>query len=43
MALKELVEKLKAKGWIVYCPVPADINKIKEHKRGESNGKNKDT
>ena len=29
MALKELVEKLKSKGWIVYYP--ADVNKIKEH------------
>lgn len=31
MALKELVEKLKSKGWIVYYP--ADVNKIKEHTR----------
>ena len=29
MTLKELVEKLKSKGWIVYYP--ADVNKIKEH------------
>ena len=31
MSLKELVEKLKSKGWIIYYP--ADVNKIKEHKR----------
>lgn len=29
MTLKEIVEKLKSKGWIVYYP--ADVNKIKEH------------
>lgn len=33
MTLKEVVEKLKSKGWIVYYP--ADIDKIKEHKRGD--------
>ena len=31
MTLKEVVEELKSKGWIVYYP--ADIDKIKEHKR----------
>lgn len=29
MTLKEIVEKLISKGWIVYYP--ADVNKIKEH------------
>ena len=33
MTLKELVEKLKSEGWIVYYP--ADVDKIKEHKRGD--------
>ena len=33
MTLKEVVEKLKDKGWTVYYP--ADVNKIKEHKRGD--------
>ena len=40
MALKELIEKLKSKGWIVYYP--ADVNKIKEHKEVINSGK-KDT
>ncbi len=31
MTLKELVDKLKSEGWIVYYP--ADVNKIKEHKK----------
>ena len=39
MTLKEVVEELKSKGWIVYYPADIDkikehnINKIKEHKR----------
>ena len=33
MTLKEVVEELKSKGWIVYYP--ADINKIKEHTKGD--------
>ena len=41
MALKELIKKLKSKGWIVYYP--ADINKIKEHKRGLIYNGKKDT
>ena len=29
MTLKEVIEKLKSEGWIIYYP--ADINKIKEY------------
>ena len=29
MTLKEVIEKVKSEGWIIYYP--ADINKIKEY------------